>query len=250
MTRVAPYSTRTPTSLPFQNRALNPGGFRWKVRIKAAPAAGAPFIPMFTGIVEETGRITGIETRPESIRLRVEAAVTAKGVALGDSIAVNGCCLTVVAISGRGKKRTLEFDLLQETWKRTNLSDAVVGSCVNLERALAAGARFGGHFVTGHIDGTGTITRWERKGQDHVLDVAAPEEVRRYVVFKGSIAVDGISLTVASVTRTGFRIWIIPHTHTVTALHERKVGDRVNLEADLLGKYVEQFVKRRGPKRG
>ncbi len=216
----------------------------------APPASGPAFIPMFTGIVEETGRITGIETTPESIRLRVEASVTAKGVALGDSIAVNGCCLTVVAVGGRGKSRTLEFDLLQETWKRTNLSDAIVGSCVNLERALAAGARFGGHFVTGHIDGTGTISRWERTGQDHVLDVAAPKEVRRYVVFKGSIAVDGISLTVAGVTRTGFRIWIIPHTHAVTALHERKVGDRVNLEADLLGKYVEQFVKRSGRKRG
>ena len=202
-------------------------------------------IPMFTGIVEETGRIIAIEPRPDAIRLRVEAAVTAKGAQLGESIAVNGCCLTVVAMRGRGKKRTLDFDLLQETWKRTNLSDAAVGSCVNLERALSVGARLGGHFVTGHIDGTGTITRWERNGQDHVLDIAAPKEVRRYVVFKGSIAVDGISLTVAGVTPKGFRIWIIPHTFAVTALQERKVGDRVNLEADMLGKYVEQFLAKR-----
>jgi riboflavin synthase len=136
----------------------------------------------------------------------------------------------------------LAFDLLQETWDRTNLSAVKPGSAVNLERSLAAGDRLGGHFVTGHIDGTGTISRWERNGQDHVLDIAAPKEVRRYVVFKGSIAVDGISLTVAGVTPKGFRIWIIPHTFAVTALHERKVGDRVNLEADMLGKYVEQFV--------
>lgn len=197
---------------------------------------------MFTGIVEETGRICGIEPRTDSIRLSVEASLTAKGVVLGESIAVNGCCLTVVGVRGRGKLRTLEFDLLQETWNRTNLSDSPVGSCVNLERALAVGARLGGHFVTGHIDGTGKITRWERNGQDHVLDIAAPKEVRRYVVFKGSIAVDGISLTVAGVTPKGFRIWIIPHTFAVTALHERKVGDRVNLEADMLGKYVEQFL--------
>jgi riboflavin synthase len=109
------------------------------------------------------------------------------------------------------------------------------------------GDRLGGHFVTGHVDCTGTITRWQRQGRDHVLEIAAPADVRRYVVFKGSITVDGISLTVAGVTRGGFRIWIIPHTWEVTALQERKVGDRVNLEADLLGKYVERFVgKARG----
>jgi riboflavin synthase len=212
---------------------------------RAAARLALAQIPMFTGIVEETGRIVAIEPRPDAIRLRVEAALTAKGVKLGESIAVNGCCLTVVGVSGRGRKRTLDFDLLQETWERTNLSDTAVGACVNLERALAVGARLGGHFVTGHIDGTGTISRWERNGQDHVLDIAAPKEVRRYVVFKGSIAVDGISLTVAGVTPKGFRIWIIPHTFAVTALHERKVGDRVNLEADMLGKYVEQFLGKR-----
>ena len=113
---------------------------------------------------------------------------------------------------------------------------------MNLERSLAVGGRMGGHFVTGHVDGVGRITRWERSGADHVLDIAAPAAVRRYVVSKGSISVDGISLTVAGVTKAGFRIWIIPHTLAVTALRERKVGDAVNLEADLLGKYVEQFV--------
>ncbi len=197
---------------------------------------------MFTGIVEETGRITAIEPGPTSIRLVVTARITAREVRKGDSISVNGCCLTVVDLSGRGASRQLHFDLLQETWLRTNLSDSPVGSAVNLERALAANARLGGHFVTGHVDGTGIIRQWQRQGPDHLLDIDAPPDVRRFIVFKGSVAVDGISLTVAAVLRGGFRIWIIPHTHEVTALHERKVGDRVNLEADLLGKYVHQFM--------
>ncbi len=196
---------------------------------------------MFTGIVEETGKVLAVEPSPKSIRLEVSAGVAARSVRLGDSIAVNGCCLTVTAIR-RGKTARLAFDLLRETWERTNLSAVTPGSLVNLERSLAVGDRLGGHFVTGHVDGTGTITRWQRQGRDHVLEIAAPADVRRYVVFKGSIAIDGISLTVAGVTRGGFRIWIIPHTWEVTALRERKVGDRVNLEADLLGKYVERFV--------
>jgi riboflavin synthase len=196
---------------------------------------------MFTGIVEETGKVLAVEPSPKSIRLEVAAGVAARQVHLGNSIAVNGCCLTVAAIR-RGRTARLAFDLLRETWERTNLSAVNPGSLVNLERSLAVGDRLGGHFVTGHVDGTGTITRWQRQGRDHVLEIAAPADVRRYVVFKGSITVDGISLTVAGVTRGGFRIWIIPHTWEVTALQERKVGDRVNLEADLLGKYVERFV--------
>lgn len=196
---------------------------------------------MFTGIVEETGVVKRIAISAKSIRLSVAAKLCARGTRLGDSIAVNGCCLTVVA----KRASVLEFDLLRETWQRTNLQFSGEGSLVNLERSLAANARLGGHFVTGHIDGVGKITRWERSGADHVLDIAAPKEVVRYVVFKGSIAVDGISLTVAAVTKTGFRIWIIPHTFEVTALRERKVGDAVNLEADILGKYVEQFVRAR-----
>jgi riboflavin synthase len=116
---------------------------------------------------------------------------------------------------------------------------------VNLERPLRTDGSLGGHFVTGHIDGVGKITRWERLGQDHVLDISAPMEAMRYIVFKGSVAVDGISLTVAGVTKKGFRIWIIPHTFEVTVLRERKVGDAVNLEADLIGKYVEKFTSAR-----
>ena len=197
---------------------------------------------MFTGIVEETGVVEKIQPARNGIRLTVRAALCARGVKAGDSIAVNGCCLTVAKITGRGRSRSLQFALLRETWARTNLSAGEVGSLVNLERALAADGRFGGHFVSGHIDGTGKIIRWERAGADHVLDIAAPPDVLRYVVFKGSIAVDGISLTVAAVTKKSFRLWIIPHTHEITALRERKVGDTVNLEADLLGKYVERFV--------
>ena len=135
--------------------------------------------------------------------------------------------------------------MLQESWRRTNFQFAKPGSLVNLERSLRANGELGGHFVTGHVDGLGKIIRWERAGKDHVLDIAAPADVMRYLVFKGSIAVDGISLTVAGVQKKSFRIWIIPHTFEVTALRERKVGDAVNLEADLLGKYVEKFLLRR-----
>lgn len=197
---------------------------------------------MFTGIVEETGTIAAIAPSERSIQLVVTASVCTKGTRIGDSIAVNGCCLTVTRISTAKGKRRFHFDLLRETWNRTSLSTASLGTRVNLERALAAGGRLGGHFVTGHIDGTGTITKWERQGADHILEISAPKEVRPYLVAKGSIAVDGISLTIAAVTRSGFRLWIIPHTFEVTALSQRQVGDPVNLEADLLGKYVRQML--------
>ena len=197
---------------------------------------------MFTGIVEEAGAVEAIQPTAESIQLTVRARAAGRGLKSGASVAVNGCCLTVVNLATRGKDRLLRFDLLQETWQRTNLQFARPGSLVNLERPLRAGGEFGGHFVTGHVDGLGKITRWERSGRDHVLDIAAPPEVMRYVVFKGSIAVDGISLTIASVQKKSFRVWIIPHTYEITALRDRKVGDAVDLEADLLGKYVEKFL--------
>jgi riboflavin synthase len=200
---------------------------------------------MFTGIVEETGTVERITPAEKSIELTVRTRVCGRGLKLGASLAVNGCCLTVVKLQRRGQDKLAQFDLLQETWVRTNLQFAKPGSLVNLERPLRTDGNLGGHFVTGHIDGLGKITRWERMGQDHVLDIAAPPEVMRYVVFKGSIAVDGISLTVAAVQKKSFRIWIIPHTYDVTALREHKVGDAVDLEADLLGKYVEKFVSAR-----
>ena len=200
---------------------------------------------MFTGIVEETGVVERIKLAAKSIELTVRTNLCGRGLKVGASLAVNGCCLTVVKVAARGKFKLAQFDLLKETWQRTNLQFAKPGSLVNLERPLRTDGNLGGHFVTGHIDGIGRITQWERLGQDHVLDIAAPPEVMRYVVFKGSMAVDGISLTVAGVGRRSFRIWIIPHTYEVTALRERKTGDAVNLEADLIGKYVEKFVTAR-----
>jgi riboflavin synthase len=213
-------------------------------KVESCRAFREPARIMFTGIVEETGSVESIRETAAGIRLTVRARLCARGTKTGDSIAVNGCCLTVTKISRVKMGARLQFDLLRETWTRTSLQFTKPGALVNLERALAANGRLGGHFVTGHIDGAGTITRWERKGPDHVLDISAPPEVLRYVIFKGSIAVDGISLTVAGVTKRGFRLWIIPHTFAVTALRERQVGDAVNLEADLLGKYVEQFVRK------
>jgi riboflavin synthase len=197
---------------------------------------------MFTGIVEEAGVVESIKPARQSIEMTVRAKVCGRGLKLGDSVAVNGCCLTAVKVSGRGTSRLMQFDLLQESWNRTNFQFARAGSLVNLERSLRANGELGGHFVSGHVDGLGKIVRWERAGKDHVLDIAAPPEVMRYVIFKGSIAVDGISLTVAGAQKKSFRIWIIPHTFDVTALRERRVGDAVNLEADLLGKYVERFL--------
>lgn len=197
---------------------------------------------MFTGIVEETGTVERIKSTEKSIALTLRAGVCGRGLKAGQSLAVNGCCLTVVKLARRGKSTRVQVDLLQETWQRTNLQFAQVGSRVNLERSLRVGGELGGHFVTGHIDGVGRILRWERPGQDWVLDVQAPPEVTRYLLFKGSVAVDGISLTVAAVRPRGFRVWIIPHTYAVTNLRERQAGDALNLEADLIGKYVRQFV--------
>lgn len=201
---------------------------------------------MFTGIIEECGTVRSVKQLAKSVRLVVGASTGVKGVKPGDSIAVNGCCLTVVKVGRAARGRELVFDLLNETWERTNLRFVAPGSLVNLERAMAANGRFGGHFVSGHIDGTGTIVKWERSGKDHVLDVRAPRDVLRYVVFKGSVAVDGMSLTVAKALKDRFRIWIIPHTFEVTNLSRRAVGDAVNLEADLIGKYVERFVALKG----
>jgi riboflavin synthase len=200
---------------------------------------------MFTGLVEETGNVEIIVPSNHGIQLFVRMRQCGRGLKVGDSLAVNGCCLTVAGLQGRAATRIARFDLLRETWDRTNLQHTRPGAAVNLERPLAANARLGGHFVTGHIDGLGTILRWERSGADHQLDISPPAELMRYIVSKGSIAVDGISLTIAAVRRKSFRIWIIPHTYAVTALREREVGSAVNLEADLLGKYVEKFISAR-----
>ena len=200
---------------------------------------------MFTGIVEETGTVEKIQRGAKSILVTVRAENSARGLKTGGSLAVNGSCLTAVKISARGKFKLVQFDLLAETWNRTNFQFLKTGSLVNLERPLRAGDEFGGHFVTGHIDGAGKISRWEKSGADHVLEISAPENVMRYVIEKGSIAIDGISLTVAGVAKKSFCVWIIPHTLKVTALRGKKTGDAVNLETDLLGKYAEKFSQRR-----
>jgi len=198
---------------------------------------------MFTGLVEETGTITTIEHGSDTVRLTVAADVCLGGTIVGDSIAVNGCCLTATKVIKRGKSKGFEFNLLRETWDVTNLSALKRGALVNLERALALGQRVGGHFVTGHIDAVGKIRKWEKQGKDWLLDVDAPEGLMSGLVPKGSVAVDGISLTVAKLRKRGFAVWIIPHTRQVTNLRTRKVGASVNLETDLLGKYVLRQVR-------
>lgn len=198
---------------------------------------------MFTGIVEEAGVIESAQRWSGGIRLVARSRQAAEGVQLGDSIAVNGCCLTAVGLEPTDtSEKRLMFDLLEETWKRTSFPQLEVGTRVNLERALSASSRLGGHFVSGHIDGTGVIEKWERSGADRWLEVRAPIEVLPYLIPKGSICVDGISLTISAVLPKGFGLWIIPHTYEVTNLPDRKVGDLVNLEADLLGKYVARIL--------
>ncbi len=197
---------------------------------------------MFTGIIQQAGVIEAIHPTSKAIRLVVLARSGMSGIKLGASVAINGCCLTAVKITPRGSARKLHFDVLQESWQRTNLQFAHPGDIVNLERPLRGSDELGGHFVTGHVDGLGRIRRWEKSGADRLLSISAAPSLMRYVVRKGSIAVDGISLTVARVAKGHFQLWIIPHTYEVTALKTRKVGDGVNLEADLLGKYVEKFL--------
>jgi len=196
---------------------------------------------MFTGLVEATGEILAITPREDGARLALRAPFAGE-VASGDSIAVNGCCLTAVALDAE----TIAFDLLRETLDRTNLGALAVGAPVNLERALAANARLGGHFVQGHIDGTAEVLEWAQRGADWRLEIALAPEHARYVVAKGSIALDGISLTVAELHAASFVCWIIPHTRAVTNLRAKVAGEQVNVEFDLLAKYVERILATRG----
>jgi riboflavin synthase len=193
---------------------------------------------MFTGIVEETGRVVSFDRGAAAWRLVVEASTVLEGSKIGDSIAVNGCCLTVV---GRDA-RTLRFDLLEETVRLTNLSAVGPGGRVNLERSLRPDGKMGGHFVTGHIDDKGELVVLEPRGVDRYLRIRYPAQFRGLLVPKGSIAVDGVSLTVVEVVDDWFSIWLIPHTMEVTNLGTRRPGDAINLEFDMLAKYIDRLL--------
>lgn len=195
---------------------------------------------MFTGIVETVGTVRGIEGQRERARLRVEAPGIVEGLALGASVAVNGACLTVTAVRGA----EVQFDAVRETLDRTALGELRAGARVNLERALRADARLDGHLVQGHVDATGRVRAVEQAGDDVRLRVACDADFAELLVEKGSVAVDGVSLTVVGVEEAGFDVALIPHTLAVTTLGERRSGDRVNLEADVLGKYVRRYLER------
>lgn len=193
---------------------------------------------MFTGIVEEAGEVIAFTRRGDAYRLQIQADLAAREVALGDSIAIDGCCLTVVGHEG-GR---LSFDLLAESVAKTHFSDLKSGDRVNLESSLRFHGKVGGHFVTGHVDAVGTVRVFERRGDDYFLEIVPPPEFMRYLVYKGSVAVDGCSLTVAEVSQDSLSIWLIPHTIEVTNLSRLAPGTQLNLEFDLLAKYVERLL--------
>jgi len=192
---------------------------------------------MFTGIVEETGTVVSFEERESSWRLVVAAERVTQDMQLGDSVAVNGCCLTAVAFNSK----QIEFDLLGESKRLTSIDGVGPGGKVNLERALLPSTRMGGHFVSGHVDGTARIEAIEPRGKDFFFRIKPDADKLKYIVSKGCITVDGISLTVSEVDGSSFAIWLIPHTMQVTNLHTKRVGDPVNLEYDLVAKYVEKL---------
>ncbi len=203
---------------------------------------------MFTGIVSELGSLASVEATDGGAVFSVNAPATCDGLTIGDSIAVNGVCLTAIAIDG--DRFTVEA--IAETLQRTNLGDLEAGSFVDLERPVeAAGGRFDGHVVQGHVDGVGTVTRIDSEGSSKRFRITSPPSLARYLVEKGSVTVDGVSLTITAVSSVNddepwFEIALIPHTLDVTVLGHKDVGDRVNLEADILAKYVERLMEARG----
>lgn len=196
---------------------------------------------MFTGIVEACGRVAYLEMRPEAIRLRIDAPDVMEGVHAGDSIAVNGVCLTVVDPTPGG----FGADVMQETMRRSSLGDLQPGGAVNLERAVRAMDRLGGHIVQGHVDCTGTVASIDSRDDWTLVRIDVPEVMTRYMVEKGSICVDGVSLTIVSVDGQGFTVSLIPTTLAETTLGTRCVGDRVNIEVDVVAKYVERLLEAR-----
>lgn len=198
---------------------------------------------MFTGIIETIGTVVRVEARGDVVQLEIDAGPVVEGVSIGDSVAVDGICLTVTAIEGGH----LGFDAIQETLDRTSLGSFEQGSRVNLERAMRADGRLDGHIVQGHVDGTGTVEAFERRGDDVRFVVSCGPEVSEFLVEKGSVTIDGVSLTVVGVQESGFDVALIPHTLEVTTLGEKQTGDQVNLEADVLGKYVKRYLDRISP---
>lgn len=194
---------------------------------------------MFTGIIEETGTVKKIIGQQVSGSIEIKAHKVLEGTKIGDSIAVNGVCLTVTRLQHDG----FTADVMAETLRRTNLGQLPIGGTVNLERAMASGGRFGGHIVSGHIDGTGTIQSLQKEGNAVWVTIAAPADILHLIVMKGSIAIDGISLTVAYVDASVFKVSVIPHTGEETTLLSRRPGDIVNLENDIVGKYVEHLLR-------
>ncbi len=193
---------------------------------------------MFSGIVSTQGSIVKIRPSNKSIQLIVRVPAKIGKARLGDSIAVNGCCLTVAAKRGS----QILFDVLKETWKLTTFQHAKVGDKVNLESSLAVGDLLGGHFVSGHIDGIGRVVERKTKGNDVYLKVMAPPSIKKMLAYKGSISLDGVSLTIATAAGKKFGVWLIPHTMKITTLGCKREGDYVNLEADLLAKYVQNIL--------
>ncbi len=195
---------------------------------------------MFTGLIEEVGRMLWIRATERGTELQIAAPALADNISIGDSVAVNGCCLTVSA----HRPGQLTFDLLNETLERTNLKTLRRDGSLNLERALPANGRLGGHFVQGHVDCTSQIISFEQNGDDHRLEVALPPDFAHYATYKGSIAINGVSLTVAEILPQSFAVWIIPHTKRQTNIGMMKPGDWLNLEFDILAKYVERILPR------
>jgi riboflavin synthase len=201
---------------------------------------GASLCSVFTGIVREVGQVASVAGGAEGVRLEIDAPATAATTAVGDSVAVNGCCLTAVVVAdGR-----IAFDVVPETLARTSLDRLASGSSVNVEPALRAGEPLGGHYVQGHVDGRAVIRRVEPEGGGKRIWIDAADDLLRYVVEKGSIAVEGTSLTVAAVDDAGFAVALIPHTLAATTLGALAAGDPVNVETDVLAKYVERLLRR------
>ncbi|MBF4769859.1 riboflavin synthase [Nocardioides agariphilus] len=197
---------------------------------------------MFTGIVEELGTVAAVLDQGDAIRLTVRAVTALDGTQLGDSISVNGCCLTVAAIDHDDLGSTWTADVMQETLEMTSLLGVQPGDGVNLERAMTADKRLGGHLVQGHVDGVGTVVRRSPSEHWDVVEVSLPRELAKYVVPKGSICVDGVSLTVVNVGPDSFTVSLIPETLTRTTLGSRAPGDRVNLETDVIARHVEKLI--------